>query len=85
MIVVVLNKCLKQVKLPISVHTCAPISDVPCHIGTMRKTLCYNTLPDSGITTTKGQGSLNRKGTKTERETESDRDRYRVRDRDRQI
>ena len=29
-----LNKCLKQIKLPSSLHTWAPISDLPSNIST---------------------------------------------------
>ena len=33
--VVYLNKGLKQIKLPISLHTCAPISNLPFNEGSM--------------------------------------------------
>ena len=29
------NKCLKQIKLPISLHTCAPISELAINISTI--------------------------------------------------
>ena len=30
-----LKKCLNQIVLPILLHTCAPISELPSHINTM--------------------------------------------------
>ena len=32
------TKCLEQIKLPISIHACATISDLPPHTGTMVST-----------------------------------------------
>ena len=35
-----LNKCRKQIKLTISINTCAPFSELPSNISTMQCTVC---------------------------------------------
>ena len=37
---IAINKCFEQIELPISFHTCAPISELPYNRSTIVKPLC---------------------------------------------
>ena len=37
-----LNKCPAQVALPVSLYTCAPITELPSHISNMDKNICLD-------------------------------------------
>ena len=43
-----LNKCLTQIKLPISLHTCAPTSELLSNISTMQQIEVHATKVHSG-------------------------------------
>ena len=40
-VVVDLNKCLNQIKLPILLDTCAPFPELPLNISTMSDSICH--------------------------------------------